>query len=275
MKRILAILAALAMLLAACLGAAAEQDEDGGIMVVANCESWVSLRAAPDTGSERLAEVPLGALVKGCDPISQEFIRCEYQGQTGYILSQYLRAPALAAQADGLTVIAVRSYVSSGAESMEVICMDAQGGERWRRVFQSPFGTELDCTDTFMGGTADDPMVMVHVLGIGLRALELQTGEDRWAVPSEAVNLGGSLSTAVAEDGTMYIGGYYGPDPVAISAEGKVLWQAQTEHDAYWMTGIELTDEGVVTSYECVDEHGAEGRICYGYDGQELWVAQP
>lgn len=269
MKRILALLCAL-MLLAVGASAVAEQD---AIMTVAFCENWVSLRAAPNTGSERLAQVPLGATVMDCAQVSDTFTQCTYQGMTGYILTEYLKAPALAANADGLNVIAVRGYKNDG-EVLEVTCTDIEGNVCWERTFESPYATELDCTDAFLGGTADDPMLMVHVSGVGLRALDLHTGEERWMVSGETVNLGASLSAAVGEDGTAYIGGYYGPDPVAISATGEVLWQAQTERDAFWLYEIELTDEGIVATYDFFNDPENRIQICYGYDGQELWAKE-
>ena len=55
MKRILAALIALMLLSCACCSLAEES------LRVVNCESWVSLRSAPDTQAERLAQVPLGA----------------------------------------------------------------------------------------------------------------------------------------------------------------------------------------------------------------------
>ena len=88
MKRTICL--ALALLLA-CACAAAER-VPYGIMMVDNCREWVSLREAPDRGSRRLAKVPLYALVTdaewtdGCG----DFLFCDYDGQTGYILSEYL-----------------------------------------------------------------------------------------------------------------------------------------------------------------------------------------
>ncbi len=63
-----------------------------GTMMVDNCEEWVSLRDGPGTGCKRLAKVPLFALVTDAQwsPICDKYIYCCYDGQFGYILSQYL-----------------------------------------------------------------------------------------------------------------------------------------------------------------------------------------
>ena len=269
MKRMLLVLLVIALCIPC--GALAE-----GMLKIVNCQDWVSLRSAPDSGSERLAQVPLGALVTGEYDYDSDFSYCSYGGVSGYILNQYLETPALAAQVDGRTVIAERSYAGSG-EVMELTCLDANGSELWKRVFQSPYATELDCTDAFMAGTAAEPMVLVHVSGVGLTALDLYTGQEKWTLGEDVVSLGGSLSCAVGEDGTMYLGGYYGPDPVAISVDGEVLWQSSSvygEQDGYpmefwWLYALELGPDGLTATYDMsADERG--GQVLYSLDGQML-----
>ena len=269
MKRMLLVLLVIALCIPC--GALAE-----GMLKIVNCQDWVSLRSAPDSGSERLAQVPLGALVTGEYDYDSDFSHCSYGGVSGYILNEYLEAPALAEQVDGLTILAERSYSSSG-EVMELTCLDANGSELWKRVFQSPYATELDCTDAFVGGTAVEPTVLVHVSGVGLTALDLYTGQEKWTLGEDVVSLGGSLSCAVGEDGTMYLGGYYGPDPVAISVDGEVLWQSSSvygEQDGYpmefwWLYALELGPDGLTATYDMsADERG--GQVLYSLDGQML-----
>ena len=269
MKRMLLVLLVIALCIPA--GALAE-----GTMKIVNCQDWVSLRSAPSTQAERLAQVPLGAYVTGeCDYYS-EFSLCSYNGVSGYILNEYLEAVALYAQMNNLTVLAERSYSDSG-EVMELTCRDSSGSELWTRTFQSPYATELNCTDAFVGGTAAEPMVLVHVSGVGLTALDPETGSDLWTLGDDVVNLGGSLSCAVGEDGTAYIGGYYGPDPVAISADGELLWQSSSvygEGDGYplefwWLYKLELGPDGLIATYDMsAGERG--GEVLYGLDGQML-----
>lgn len=59
--------------------------------MVVNCDEWVSLRAAADTSSQRLAKVPLGAVVTECVRLGS-FVQCVYKGQQGYISKDYLTA---------------------------------------------------------------------------------------------------------------------------------------------------------------------------------------
>ena len=60
--------------------------------VIYNCEEWVSLRAKPSTKAERLAKVPKYAKVYNCFDTDNGFTYCEYNGQTGFILREYLES---------------------------------------------------------------------------------------------------------------------------------------------------------------------------------------
>ena len=66
--------------------------EHGPNARIVNCRDYVSLRAKRSTGSARLAKVPLGAMVMAFPEFGGEngFTLCEYQGKTGYILTEYL-----------------------------------------------------------------------------------------------------------------------------------------------------------------------------------------
>ena len=273
MKRMLLVLLAIALCIPC--GALAE-----GMLKIVNCQDWVSLRSAPNTQAKRLAQIPLGAYVTGEYDYDSDFSPCSYEGVSGYILNEYLEKVALYAQVGSFTVLGEREYIDA-REVMEVVCRDAGGGECWRRTLEFPYITELDGTDAFVAGTAEEPMVLVHVSGVGLTALDLYTGQERWTLDNDTINLGGSLSCAVAEDGTMYIGGYYGPDPVAISVDGKVLWQSSSvygEQDGYpldfaWLYKLEFVPGGLLATYDMgMDDQGTEcgGEVVYSLDGELL-----
>ena len=115
---------------------------------------------------------------------------------------------------------------------------------------------------------------------MGLIAYETATGEEAWRVTPKQVNLGGSLSWVLGGDGTLYVGGYYGPEPVAISAAGEVLWQAYTNEDVYWLYDVQIADAGLLAKYTVVappdpgevDPHS--GAVLYDLEtGQTLQVA--
>lgn len=59
--------------------------------MVVKCEEWVSLRKEPNTSSERLKKVPLGAIVTRCVTWNGNYVYCEYKGARGYIQTKYLK----------------------------------------------------------------------------------------------------------------------------------------------------------------------------------------
>ena len=270
MKRILMLILAALMLFSCC--AAAEVPAE---MRVVNCQEWVSLRAEPDSAAQRFAEVPLGATVRGFYRSNGDFTQCEYQGVVGYVLTQYLELVSdgeSAYRMDGsepsgeLQLSGTPVYVWKGlgdvSETMYLARFDETGDLLWDYATESLGTTELESLDAFINDRGAQPMVMVYNSYYGLTALNAETGEEIWSLPCTTVSLGGSIKTAVGEDGTMYIGGYYGPDPVAISADGQVLYQCSSLHEDaeygettfFWMCEIEVLPEGIAVHYE----NGAE-----------------
>lgn len=284
MKRFVTVLLALAL----CgLGWAAAEEVQ---LRVVNCKEWVSLRSAADTQSERLAQVPLGASVFGEYDPAAEFSHCRYGDRSGYILNTYL-APAEEAAgtadpapegevileygAGDRQVRAIRSC-ASGSESLWIACTDDAGAVLWSYAVGPLEMTELTLTDAFVDDRAAEPFAVVYSAARGLEALDLDTGALLWALTPEQVSLGGSITWVVGEDGTMYIGGYYGPDPVAISPEGALLWQASSRYgdlDGYplefwWLYHLEIEDAGLVATYDSGSE--SAGRVLFGLDGRML-----
>ena len=277
MKRKIAAVLALMLLAALWTGAQAESTYMGTMMVV-NCDEWVSLRAAPDTGADRLAKVPLYAIVTDGEwsPGCGDFIYCCYEGQWGYILSRYLEPWAdpepedsvlLDETLNGFHVMAERSLVGEG-EYLLVTCEDATGDTVWYRESMTGEVTELDGLTAFTGGAAQDPMVMIYNAEQGLTALDFFTGEVCWEVTGES--LGAGNSWAVSDDGWTYIGGYYGPDPVAIDPSGNVRWRADSQ-GCYWLYMMEARDDGLWCWYDVMDgDHEQSGEVIFGLDGMLL-----
>ena len=263
MKRIVAL--ALSMLMLLSVAALAEDS------LVVNCKEWVSLREAPDTAAKRLRQVPLGAVVTDCEPADEGsgFVRCTYDGATGYILEEYLEAlssdgpkTVLEATVDGVALRATRGYVEG--ETLTVEAEDASGALLWSFVTETGEVGELDATSAFIGGTADDPRVMVYNAQKGLYSLDPATGEEVWLLDADEARLGAGIAHAVDADGTMYISGYYGPDPVCIDVDGNVKWRAASGSDEiYWPYEIAIEDRGIVTRYSMMDGNGREGRVIY------------
>jgi len=272
MKRIITLILTLLFLLTA----AALADD----MFVVNCEEWVSLRKSPSTSSERLKKVPLDATVTDCEWVDGHFTRCTYEGVTGYILDKYLEPieanepddALLDTWVDGVNVYALRGYEGNG-ERLTVVCYGADGGEAWRFDTGVADVTELSATDAFIGGTAEDPRVMVFNAREGLYSLDIKTGGVVWMLSEDEADLGAGIAHAVDADGTMYISGYYGPDPVCVDVDGHVVWQSSAgSDDIFWPYEIRIEDRGIVTQYSMMGaDHEGEGRVIYDkYDGHVI-----
>lgn len=163
-----------------------------------------------------------------------------------------------------------RQIYQENQEYLMAVGLDANGNELWKRETATHNITELMQTDIFIGGTADSPLVLIYnaSTGKGLTAVDPATGDIVWEVPRDTVFLGGSISHVVDGNGTLYVGGYYGPDPVAIDVNGNVLWQADSgSEEATWMYRMELTADGISCLYGSMAGDNT-GTIVYGFDGQ-------
>ena len=85
MKKLLALVLCMGLLLSLLPAFAAGVTP---IMQVVKCNEYVSLREKPDTKSTRIYKVHLGELVTNCSAAENGFIRCEWNGRTGYILDR-------------------------------------------------------------------------------------------------------------------------------------------------------------------------------------------
>ena len=276
-RKLAALLLAAAMTVFLCASALADYTWYG-TMMVDHCDEWVSLRDGPGTGCGRLAKVPLYGLVTDAEhnDLCGDFIYCCYDGIWGYIKAEYLVPWAdpepesnvlVDEERGGYRVLAEHSYVGEG-EYLLVTCEDATGDTVWYRESMTGEVTELDGLTAFTGGAAQDPMVMIYNAEQGLTALDFFTGEVCWEVTGES--LGAGNSWAVSDDGWTYIGGYYGPDPVAIDPSGNVRWRADSQ-GCYWLYMMEVRDDGLWCWYDVMDgDHEQSGEVIFGLDGTLL-----
>jgi len=263
MRRIALLLAAL---LALAVPAMAEPTYIG-TMMVDNCEEWVSLREGPGTDRARLAKVPLYGIVTDAerDPSYGDFTYVNYDGQYGYILSRYLvpwadpepeNGMVLDATVRGHHITATRTFEGDG-EILEVACDDV-----WTYTTRSTTSTELDFTDAFIGY---DDRVMVYNTEKGLTALDPETGETLWTLEE---SLGASITHTMDAEGTLYIGGYYGPDPVAVDVNGHVKWRASAP-DCNWLYKMFIENGELVCTYDMMPD-GETGYVVFDLDGNLL-----
>ena len=339
MKRVLAcVLAAVCLL--ACFALA---EENLGNMKVIKVNEAVNMRKGPSTDTDKVGQVPLGAIVNDCHTVDgSDWIAVNYQGVAGYIRGDFLEAvpgeapapveasapveaPAQAEQpvAAEETLVESQPLVETGAEEkydgpvvtgdeyienapitdinqptlenyddaklwettlngmrivarqifmdaneyLMVAALDENGNTLWKRETMTEDVSEMTQTDAFVAGTIDMPLVMIYNDWYGLTALDPATGAIRWTVLKDDVFLGGSISRAVGGNGVIYVGGYYGPDPVAIDAGGNVLWQASSgDLKATWMYAIELQSDGILCRYSNMGNDNT-GAVVYDFNG--------
>lgn len=267
MKKILILVLAAMLLMSSALAQVPAE------MKIVNCQEWVSLRSEPDSAAQRFAEVKLNDIVYGFYGSNGEFSQCVYEGLVGYILTEYLEIlndkrevaidtsgePAYSLAMENGSLKVWKDYGKLGEninEMMYVSRLDASGKELWSYATESLGAPQVDTVDAFVNEPAG--LVMVYNTYYGLIALDAETGAKQWVLPVSEASLGGSLAHAVGADGTMYIGGYLGPDPVAISAEGKVLFETSSLHEDpvygegefFWLYEIAVTADGITACYE-------------------------
>ena len=173
--------------------------------------------------------------------------------------------------AKGVRVIGRQIY-QEDCEYLMAVGLDESGVELWKNETTTDSITELMQTDVFIGGTADAPLVMMYNACRGLTAVDPATGEVVWEISKKTLNLGGSISHVVDGNGVLYIGGYYGPDPVAIDAGGNVLWESNSgSAEATWLYRMELTGEGIACSYGKMAD-AEYGTIVYDFNGNVVSV---
>ena len=257
-----------------------------GAMRVVWCDEWVSLREKPKKTSERLAEVPLGAIVYNCMDINNSlFYKCEYEGQSGYILKGYLmRAPeyeppessALSKRMSmeevvgngkvvlewkdfNMSVIAAHEYTTEKKKEWEILRIGCfiDGLPVWGHEEKCEAAGQYELLKAFIGGTEDDWQVMLFDGAYGLSMLDMLSGKELWTLSVLSCPMGNAAATAVDTDGTIYIAGTDGPDPVAVSMEGYVLWKSDVDIPGIFAPyEINVESNAINVKYENGTENG-------------------
>lgn len=257
-----------------------------GAMRVVWCKEFVSLREEPSKTSKRLAEVPLGAIVYSCLDIgSAKFYQCEYEGQTGYVLRGYLVPapecePALSSSVSrkmtmeevtgtgevvldwkdyNMSVVAAHEWVTEDRKEWEVLRIGCfiNDSPIWGHEERAERIGQYDMLKVFIGGVTDDWQIMVFNGAYGLSQLDLLSGKERWCVTVANCPMGNAAATAVDDKGTVYLAGTDGPDPVAISLAGEVLWKSSIDNpEIYGPYEITPENGNLLVKYESGMENG-------------------
>lgn len=167
------------------------------------------------------------------------------------------------------TVCASREYTEG--EILRVGCF-RNGEPVWGYISSIPYSTELQITDAFVAGTAQDPMIIIFNAEDCMMMIEMVFGDIVWEKSVEELPVGGSLVYEVSEDGTIYCGGYYDAGPTAISISGEVLWSAQPDNpDVYWLDKIHIEETYILAEYVTGNEIGNHV-VAFDKNGVQQWM---
>ena len=211
------------------------------------------------------------------------FTKCVYEGQEGYILSRFLEPapeyePVETRSQSGkmtreeiigsgqvvfewaefnVSVLAAYEVVTEKAgetpwETLRVGCFIDDEPE-WGYTEQVQQSGQSRNLTAFIGGTEDEPQVYVYDAEYGLIMLDLIDGSEQWELSKDTCSLGDcAVVTTGANTGILYVAGSDGPDPIAISAEGNVLWRSVIDDpEIYGPTEIILNPNDIEIHYEC------------------------
>ena len=146
-----------------------------------------------------------------------------------------------------MSVVAAHETTSEDGKDWEVLRIGCfiDGTPIWGHEEKCEKFSESDMLKVFIGGVPDDWQVMVFNGGYGLSLLDLLSGKERWCVTTGSCPMGDAAAIAVGPDGTIYLAGSEGPDPIAIALDGRVLWKS------------EINDPDVFNPYEITVKNGA------------------
>ena len=230
-----------------------------GAMRVVRCNSYVSLREAPNKTSKQLAKIEPDEIVYYCSPApeyepvetrseSKKMTREEIIG-SGNIVFEWTEF--------NVSVLAAYEVITEKEgelpwETLRVGCFIDDEPE-WGYIEQVQQSGQFKNLTAFIGGTEDEPQVYVYDAEYGLIMLDLIDGSEQWVLSKDACSLGDcAVVTAGANTGILYVAGSDGPDPVAISAEGNVLWRSVIDDpEIYGPTEIILNPNDIEIHYEC------------------------
>ncbi len=297
MKKIVALLIALVLCVSCSVSTAATRKQVVkdmyylGAMRVVNCKDFVSLRETPDKTGTVLAKVPLDAIVLYCNnnvfkydrakyrAQAEMFIRCEYEGQEGYILKKYLQPapecePAETTESSermtreeilshgevifewsefNVSVLATYEEVEIKNDTWEYLRVGCFINDmpNWGYTEAVKLNEKPVTLKAFMGGTDDEPMVYVYDEAYGLIMLDLMDGMEMWTILKDECAFGDAAVITVRDDtGILYIAGTNGPDPIAVSSEGTILWRAEIDDpEVYEPTLITLNPSDIEVIY--------------------------
>lgn len=182
-------------------------------------------------------------------------------------------APAVPAQSIRIVTEKIKNNDKFASACLVIRGLDAGESEVWSYRSADCAQTELEVvqliaeTDTAVYLNEQGIVENGTVGGGRITALEKQTGKVLW---QNTKFDGASVYSCFDRQGTLYCGGYYGPDCMAIDADGNTLWVVYAVDDAcWWPHEIRFADDILTLTYEGT-ESGTEETRCLTTDGKPV-----
>ena len=163
--------------------------------------------------------------------------------------------------------VGVSHTVGGSGETALFTGFGPDGAEKWELSFSEPAGPDVDLISWYVSRGAS-PVLYVNCSSSALYAVDAETGAAIWQIPVTQKVFGASNSMVCGPDGSLYIGGWYGPDPICVSPEGSVVWtsdSSQAGEDVYMLFCLLPLSGGIGAFYDGWNESGHRTGILYGY----------
>ena len=150
-----------------------------------------------------------------------------------------------------------------------ITAKDDAGNTLWEYDTEKVYVTELDNLQELGISTAG------YLINLGgyVQCIDVTNSKECSFLWRNESNVGASCTYKFADDGSLYIGGYYGPDLTVIGFDGKTISQFDTftypegvdDSDFFWLYSMELDEDDQTKGTMCYE--GGEGhkiRVDFG-----------
>ena len=138
----------------------------------------------------------------------------------------------------------------------------------WGHVETAEKRSQTDMLKAFIGGSRDDPQVLIHDGEYGLCMIDMLMGNEKWMLLKRDCDIGNAEITAVGTNGMMVFASADQPDPKAVSVDGSVLWMTDLDNpDIYDPFEIVLGLDSIDIKYRSGSDKGYI-LVSLDYDGE-------
>ena len=120
-----------------------EDGYDGSTLYIAGCDVSITLRSEPSTSAAEISQIPVYSAVNYISSLDNGFSMVSYNGQTGYVLSDYL---------DTYEPQVYTGMKCTVANCRKSITLRTSASSTAEEILQLPLGTIVDYIDSSING---------------------------------------------------------------------------------------------------------------------------